>query len=102
MHECDGRGHFSRLPLSLKPWKPTAWNWPSLDHMKDPATAETVLEIRLVNDMKTIMTEREFRSVIGHLAAVLNVQVQELQEGWQCDRSFAVEERPVDEPPLPE
>jgi len=70
--------------------------------MKDPATAETVLEIRLVNDMKTIMTEREFRSVIGHLAAVLNVQVQELQEGWQCDRSFAVEERPVDEPPLPE
>ena len=100
---CDnGRGHYSGLPLSLTPWEPTAWNWPSLDHVKDPATPEVVLEIRLINDMKTIMTEVEFREVIGHLAAVLNVQAHKLSHNWRCGRSFAVEEPPAEEPPLPE
>ena len=59
-----------------------------------------MLETRLVNDMKTIMSDEEFRTLIGHLAAVLKVKVKE-QETWQCRRSFAIEEPPETEPPLP-
>ncbi len=61
--------------------------------------AELILETRLVNDMKSIMSDEEFRTLIGHLAVVLNVKLEE-RENWQCHRSFAIEEPPEVEPPL--
>src|SRR5437667_12589068 len=91
LHESRGCGHYSRFPLSLASGKITDWNWPSVDHLKGLEVAELVLETRLVNDMKTIMSDEEFRTLIGHLAAVLKVKVKE-QETWQCRRSFAIEE----------
>lgn len=57
-----GTGHYSGFPLSLDltpPW--THALWPSVDHVKDPGTVKVVLETRLVNDMKTILDEGEFR-----------------------------------------
>ncbi len=100
LHTSKGRGHYSRFPLSLATGNPTTWSWPSVDHLKGPKIAELVIETRLVNDMKTIMSDQEFRTLIGHLAAVLKVDVKE-QDRWQCRRSFAVEEPPDAEPPLP-
>jgi hypothetical protein len=101
MASSQGRGYYSKLPLSLaSPRKSTHWNWPSVDHVSDPGVTQVVLETRLVNDMKTIMSESEFLAVIGHLAAVLSVPISELPEGWSCRRAFSVEEQP-DEPPLP-
>jgi len=101
VENSGGRGCYSRLPLSLAPpRKPTDWNWPSVDHSKDPGTAELVLETRLVNDMKTIMTPGEFQEVVGHLAAVLKIAVKTLPASWKCDRSFAGLQEP-DEPALP-
>ena len=58
----QGKAHYSRLPLSLAPpRKGTDWNWPSVDHVETPAVASVVLETRLVNDMKTIMSDTKFR-----------------------------------------
>lgn len=101
LRASDGRGHYSKLPLSLDPsGSCTEWNWPSLDHVDRPNIPKVVLETRLVNDMKTIMADEEFRALIGHLAKVLNVVVEELAPSWRCKRSFAVEQG-TDEPPLP-
>lgn len=83
------------------PRKGTDWNWPSIDHVETPAVASVVLETRLVNDMKTIMSEQEFREMIGHLASVLSVQATNLRQDWNCKRSFAIEQ-PDEEPALPE
>jgi len=62
--------------------------------------AIVAMEIRLVNDMKSIMSKEEFRSMIGHLAAVLEV-IPCAKPAWMCRRSFALEELPL-EPPLPD
>ena len=53
-----------------------------------------------MNDMKTIMSEREFGTLIGHLAAVQGVAVKKVEDDWAPARSFAVAER-SNEPPLP-
>jgi hypothetical protein len=99
--DSNGLARYSHFPLTLAaPGKSTDWNWPSLDHLSGPAQAEVVLETRLVNYMKTIMTEREFCDIVGHLAAVLEIPAREIPT-WVCSRSFAIEEPPIAEPPLP-
>lgn len=101
MAVSQGLGYYSKLPLTLAPpLKSTHWNWPSVDHVCGPGVAEVVLETRLVNDMKTIMSKDEFLAVIGHIAAVHAVTAATLPKDWTCRRSFAVEEQ-LDEPPLP-
>jgi hypothetical protein len=96
-----GVGHYSKLKLSLaSPRKNTDWDWPSVEHVVDPGTAKLALETRLINDMKSIMSEVEFREVIGHLAATLSVSVG-VRGNLTCARRFAVDQ-PADEPPLPE
>jgi len=46
------------------------------------------------------MTLKEFRELVGHLAAVLPAPPERLDSDWQCTRSFAVEQQPDAEPPL--
>lgn len=100
MDQCRGIGHYSGMALSVKPpLKETDWNWPSIDHLSDAGTAEVALETRLVNDMKTIMSEQEFREMVAHLSAVLKVKPNRLAATWKCHRSFAVKQK-VDEPPI--
>jgi hypothetical protein len=70
-----------------------------VDHVVDPATPFVVIETRVVNDMKTILDEAEFRNMIGHLAHVLGAPAKRLPDGWCCKRSYGVPQRP-DEPPL--
>ena len=101
MEKSGGVGHYSKFDLSLAPpQKNTDWNWPSVEHLKDPGTAAVALETRLVNDMKTIMSEIEFQTMIGHLAAGVSISAMS-QPSWSCQRSFAVEQ-PDEEPALPE
>lgn len=100
LERCRGFAQYSQLALSVAPpLKETDWNWPSIDHLKDAGTAEVAVETRLVNDMKTIMTEKEFSQMIAHLAETLAVRVELLPIDWSCDRSFAVRQK-VDEPPI--
>jgi len=75
--------------------------WPSVDHVLNPATAEVVLETRVVNDMKTIMDKGEFKIVIGHLAAQLSIEARLLDASWSPKRGYW-REQPDTEPPLPE
>jgi hypothetical protein len=49
--------------------------------------------------MKTIMSEKEFREMVAHLAQVFKVTAQRLPANWNCERSFAVKQK-VDEPPI--
>jgi hypothetical protein len=108
LHRCDGRAYYSRLPLSLHTdlRGPTAnqrasesARWPSVDHVVNPATPEVVIETRVVNDMKTILDEGEFRKMIAHLAHVLSVVADRLPDNWCCVRSYGAPQQD-DEPPL--
>lgn len=99
---CGGRGWYSGLPLSLAPpGRNTDWDWPSLDHVDAPNIPTVALETRLVNDMKSIMSNAEFSAMAAHIAHIHGIALQPLPQGWQCVRSFAIEE-PIDEPPLPD
>jgi hypothetical protein len=98
VENSNGRGHYSQWPLRLDKAS-SDWSYPSVDHCVDPGTADVVIETRLVNDMKTIMSPKEFRDMIGHLAARLKVEAAELPATWRCDRSFAGPQK-VDEPAL--
>ena len=101
IEQCAGIGHYSKLELSLAPpRKCTDWNWPSIEHLEGPGGPAVSLETRLVNDMKTIMSEAEFLAMIGHLSASLSVSAGILPDGWGCRRSFAAEQTD-EEPPLP-
>ncbi len=101
MEQSAGIGHYSKLGLSLTPpRKNTDWDWPSIEHLEGPGEATVALETRLVNDMKSIMSETEFRAMIGHLSIALSIPAGNLPDGWSCRRSFAVEQ-PDEEPPLP-
>jgi hypothetical protein len=97
--ESGGVGRYSRLNLSLEDRKNTDWNWPSVEHLAGSGTANLGLETRLVNDMKTIMSEAEFIAMVGHLALTFGISAARLSSDWRCSRSFAVEQ-PDDEPPL--
>ncbi len=110
LRECDGRGYYSRLPLSLETgqWNPACghqpWEsarWPSVDHVVDPVTPKVVIEARVFNDMKSILDEEELRDAVSHLAHVLRVQPKPLPDSWCCRRSFGAPQ-PADEPPLPQ
>jgi hypothetical protein len=64
------RGHFS--DFILKPNLPD-WHsmYPSLEHLKNRENhRETVVETRIVNDMKSHLSEPEFWRLIEHLFAV--------------------------------
>lgn len=105
----DGRGYYSRWPLSLdetrppprpgQKWRETAM-WPSVDHVVDPATAEVVIETRLVNGMKCVLDEEEFKNVLGHLAHVLAVPVRRLPDDWTCKRCFGIAQQDDEAPVL--
>jgi hypothetical protein len=100
LKHSKGRAHYSHLPLSLL-GEPTDWNWPSVDHLSGVDKSVVVIEVRLVNDMKTIMNDKEFRAMVGHLADTQNIPSRKLSKTWKCRRSFKKSEKPTQEPPLP-
>jgi hypothetical protein len=67
--------------------------YPSLEHRKgrgDPR--DVVVEARVVNDMKSLLSEKEFWQLIGHLYAVGSragkVASVPLHRGWQPRANF--------------
>lgn len=64
------RGHYSDLLLDPD-LPPTHALYPSIEHVTFPKQhAETVVETRIVNDMKSILSEGEFWHAIEHLFVV--------------------------------
>jgi hypothetical protein len=64
------RGYFS--DIVLRPDIPaTDSMYPSLEHLSDPKDhSDTVVEARIINDMKSHLSEKEFWRVIEHLFIV--------------------------------
>jgi hypothetical protein len=64
------RGYFSDIPLN--PELEAAHSmYPSLEHLVDPANHhDTVVEARIINDMKSHLSQAEFWQVIEHLFIV--------------------------------
>jgi hypothetical protein len=64
------RGYFSDIPL--RPDLPNGHSmYPSFEHLLDPSNhQEAVVEARVINDMKSHLSEAEFWRVIEHLFAV--------------------------------
>jgi len=64
------RGYFSDIPLRPD-LDHTHSMYPSIDHLVDPTVhTETVVEARIINDMKSHLSEDEFWRVVEHLFAV--------------------------------
>jgi hypothetical protein len=64
------RGYLSDLPLRPD-LDPGDSMYPSVEHLIDPTNhQETVVEARIINDMKSHLTQTEFWQVIEHLFAV--------------------------------
>jgi hypothetical protein len=89
------RGYLSDLPLDPSlPWQHSLY--PSIEHLSGPSDqTDLVVETRIVNDMKSHLTEAEFWSVIEHLYAVgltkgrIKAQPpQRLGDCWKPARSF--------------
>jgi len=53
--------------------------WPSIDHLEGLLSTEVAIESRLVNDMKGILSEAEFKRVVGHLADSMEVEPRRLK-----------------------
>src|SRR3954467_14474674 len=64
------RGYFSDIPL--RPDLDGSHSmYPSFEHLVDPTNhSEAAVEARIINDMKSHLSEREFWQVIEHLFAV--------------------------------
>jgi hypothetical protein len=64
------RGYLSDLPLA--PFLPSSHSlYPSIEHLSEPNnSSDLVVEARIVNDMKSHLTECEFWAVVEHLYAV--------------------------------
>jgi hypothetical protein len=86
------RGYYSGLALNpeLSPAHPM---YPSHDHTTFPRDHDKmVVDVRIVNDMKTILTEKEFWQMVGHLYAVGvekgKITSERIMEGWSPERSY--------------
>jgi hypothetical protein len=64
------RGYFSDIPLRPE-LDPHDSMYPSLDHLVDPSNHDQlVVEARIINDMRSHLSEAEFWRVIEHLFVV--------------------------------
>lgn len=89
------RGYFS--DLVLRPDLATTDSmYPSLEHLIDPKNhAEAVVEARIINDMKSHLSEAEFWKVIEHLF-IIGVEKKKivppygkrLPKGWSPARHY--------------
>ncbi len=63
------RGYFSGFPLDPKCLS-TDSMYPSVEHLAGRKNPDVVVETRIVNDMKSHLSEKEFWQLIGHLFLV--------------------------------
>ena len=89
------RGYFSDIVLRPE-LDATDSMYPSLEHLVDPTNhAEAVVEARVINDMKSHLSEREFWLVIEHLF-IVGVEKKKiaapfgkrLPRGWSPKRHY--------------
>ena len=89
------RGYYSNLSLNPNLPRESAM-YPSHDHLSFPKDdGEMVIDCRVINDMKSILTETEFWSVIEHIYAVgrskgkiSNKIPVRLNDDWKPSRNF--------------
>ncbi len=79
---------YSGFPLDLSK-KSNNPMYPSLEHINGPLKANVVIETRLVNDMKTILNEKEFYELIAHITKVKKLNPKKLPDKWRCIRDYA-------------
>lgn len=89
------RGYLSDLPLNPS-LSSNHSLYPSIEHLSGPSDAsDLVVEARIVNDMKSHLTESEFWAVIEHLYAVGLMKgriktstPKRLSDDWKPTRNF--------------
>jgi|GEM_PF-5408272 len=89
LQSTDGIGIYSQLPLSLNDKKETHPMWPSVDHLSDDLTPKVAIDTRVINDMKTILSEQEFKDIVSHLFTKMKLEVKALEDTWRPKRDYA-------------
>lgn len=99
------RGYLSDLPLNPSN-SPTDSMYPSIEHLSGQADKEDiVVEARIINDMKSHLSEREFWLVVEHLFSVGVSKgkirapfCKRLPDSWKPERHYLAESvKPVAE-----
>ena len=89
------RGYFSDIPLRPD-LDSTHSMYPSFEHLVDPSNhQEAAVEARIINDMKSHLTEKEFWQMIEHLF-IVGVEKRKitppfgkrLPKGWEPERHY--------------
>jgi hypothetical protein len=88
-----GRGEYSKITLKLKRKEYLRQPWihpfyPLVDHNSDLSSCDIVVETRLVNDMKSLLSPEEFKKTVGHLSATMGVQAKRFNTQWCPDKHF--------------
>jgi len=100
LHSGHVRGYFSDIPLRPD-LDPTHSMYPSFEHLKDPKNhQEAVVEARIINDMKSHLSENEFWLVIEHLFSI-GVEKRKIKtpfgkklpKGWSPERHYKKDKR---------
>lgn len=86
---CNGVGCYSKLPLSLNDKQETHPMWPSVDHLRDDLTPKVAIDTRVINDMKTILSEQEFKDIVSHLFIKMELEAKALTDNWRPGRDYA-------------
>jgi hypothetical protein len=89
------RGYFSDIPMRPE-LDPTHSMYPSFEHLVDPSNhQEAAVEARIINDMKSHLTEKEFWQMIEHMF-IVGVEKSKitppfgkrLPKGWEPERHY--------------
>lgn len=101
------RGYFSDIPL--RPDLDTSHSmYPSFDHLIDPTNhKEAVVEARIINDMKSHLSEDEFWHVVEHLF-IVGVEKRKIKppygkrlpKGWSPKKHYTKKAEHLISPPL--
>src|SRR6266542_2699077 len=95
------RGYFSDIPLNPE-LEATHSMYPSLEHLVDAKNhTNTVVEARIINDMKSHLSEEEFWRILEHLFAVgvekgkIGVPLgKRLPKGWSPAKHYIKKAEP--------
>ncbi|MCK4644033.1 hypothetical protein KAU32_10425 [bacterium] len=87
LKESKGKGRYSQFDLDItrKCKHPL---YPSIEHLEGLHTPKLAVETRIVNDMKSILAEREFFDIISHISFVNGIRPRAIKEEIKLSRSF--------------
>ncbi|MBK8205286.1 MAG: hypothetical protein IPK87_00705 [Planctomycetes bacterium] len=82
LSKSEGIGAYSKFRLSLGHGSAHGL-YPSIEHISTPLDTELKVEVRVVNDMKSILSVKEFKLLCEHLVQTLDGKPGTIGDDWE-------------------